>query len=53
MRESQIRRLPVVDGESGKLVGIVTLDDLTHHLSRCYAELAEAITQIPVPHLGG
>ena len=52
MRENQVRRLPVV-GEDGSLIGIVCLDDLTFHLSRCYHEMAEAIAQFPVPHAGG
>lgn len=52
MRENQVRRLPVV-GEDGRLVGIICLDDLTFHLSRCYHEMAEAIAQFPIPHAGG
>ena len=52
MRENQIRRLPVVN-DDGKLVGIICLDDLTFHLSRCYHEMAEAIAQFPIPHAGG
>ena len=52
MREAHVRRLPVLSGE-GRLVGIIALDDLTYHLSRCYHEMAEAIAQFPVPHAGG
>ncbi len=52
MREAQVRRLPVLSPE-GHLVGIIALDDLTYHLSRCYHEMAEAIAQFPVPYSGG
>ena len=52
MREAQVRRLPVINAE-GKLIGIIALDDLTYHLSRCYHEMAEAIAQFPVTYSGG
>jgi CBS domain-containing protein len=52
MREHQVRRLPVVDSD-GRLAGIVTLDDLLHHVGRMNAEIAEAIASFPVSHFGG
>jgi CBS domain-containing protein len=52
MRERQVRRLPLVD-RSGAVVGILTFDDLVHHVSRAEAELAEVISTYPVPHHGG
>ena len=42
MVEEGVRRLPVVGG-NGDLVGIVTMDDLTHHLS----DLARRLSGIP------
>jgi CBS domain-containing protein len=42
MRDYEVRRLPVVDAE-GRLVGIVTLDDLLRLLGREQYELAEGI----------
>lgn len=42
MQSYKVRRLPVVD-EDGRLVGIVTLDDLLKWLSREFANLAEGI----------
>jgi CBS domain-containing protein len=38
----EVRRLPIVD-EKGRLVGIVTLDDLLRHLARQLANLADGI----------
>lgn len=52
MREAQVRRLPVL-AEDGGLVGIIALDDLTYHLSRCYSEMAAAIASFPVPQSAG
>lgn len=52
MRESQVRRLPIV-GRQGNLVGIICLDDLMHHLSRTQNEMCDAIAAFPVPHHGG
>lgn len=42
MRESEVRRLPIVDKED-RLVGIVTLDDLVRFLGRELYNLAEGI----------
>jgi len=42
MRDCEVRRLPVVDG-AGRLVGIVSLDDLLRYLSRELYNLAEGI----------
>jgi CBS domain-containing protein len=42
MRDYEVRRLPVVDGE-GRLVGIVSLDDLLRFLGREIYNLAEGI----------
>jgi CBS domain-containing protein len=42
IRESEVRRLPIVDGED-RLVGIVTLDDLLRFLGREMFNLAEGI----------
>jgi CBS domain-containing protein len=42
MRDYEVRRLPVVDAE-GRLVGIVTLDDLLRLLGREQYNLAEGI----------
>ena len=52
MRESQVRRLPIVD-QTGSLIGIISLDDLMHHLSRTQHEMCEAIASFPVAHHGG
>jgi CBS domain-containing protein len=52
MGEKGVRRLPVV-GRDGALLGIVTLDDLIHHVGREGGELAEVVASIPVPHEGG
>jgi CBS domain-containing protein len=52
MREHGIRRLPVVDG-AGALVGIVSLDDLVHHVGRETEELSEVVSSFPVPYEGG
>ena len=52
MRENRIRRLPIVDGE-GRLVGILTLDDLVHHIGRTSGELSEAVATFPQPYEGG
>jgi CBS domain-containing protein len=38
----EVRRLPIVD-EKGRLVGMVTLDDLLRHLARQLANLADGI----------
>jgi CBS domain-containing protein len=40
----QVRRLPIVDGD-GKLVGIVTMDDLLALLTRELSNLAEGAVQ--------
>jgi CBS domain-containing protein len=42
MRDGEVRRLPVVDG-AGRLVGIVSLDDLLRFLGRELYNLAEGI----------
>jgi len=42
LKESGVRRLPVVD-EDGRLVGLVTLDDLLRVLSRELSNLTEGI----------
>jgi CBS domain-containing protein len=42
MKENGVRRLPVVD-EDGRLVGLVTLDDLLRVLSRELTNLTEGI----------
>ncbi len=42
MRESGVRRLPVVD-DDGRLVGLVALDDLLRVLSRELSNLTEGI----------
>jgi CBS domain-containing protein len=52
MREAQVRRLPIVDTH-GRLVGILTLDDLFFYLSRTQQEMAETIGSYPVEHQGG
>ncbi len=52
MREAQVRRLPILGGD-GQLVGIISLDDLMHHLSRTQHEMCEAIASFPVSHHGG
>ena len=38
----QVRRLPIVD-ENGRLIGIVTMDDLLRLLAREVSNLAEGI----------
>jgi CBS-domain-containing membrane protein len=43
MRSKGVRRMPVVDGDSG-LVGIVTLDDLLSLLAEEMAELAKLVS---------
>lgn len=52
MREHHLRRLPIVDG-AGALVGIVTFDDLVHHVGRESQELSEIIAAFPVPQSSG
>jgi CBS domain-containing protein len=52
MRERRIRRLPIV-GPNGDLRGIVTLDDLLHHVGRTTAEMSDVIEAFPVPRVGG
>ena len=42
MREHGVRRVPIVD-DDGKLVGIVTADDLTVMLGRRMYQLAQSI----------
>jgi CBS domain-containing protein len=42
MRDYEVRRLPVVDGQ-GRLVGIVSLDDLMRFLGRELYNLGEGI----------
>jgi CBS domain-containing protein len=48
MSGHQVRRLPVLD-EAGKLVGIVTLSDLTR-LHRDAQQMSEALREIAEPH---
>jgi CBS domain-containing protein len=43
MRESGVRRLPIVDQEN-RLLGIVSLDDILVRLGREFADVAAAIT---------
>jgi CBS domain-containing protein len=52
LRERQVRRLPLVDGD-GRLVGLVTVEDLWADVGRIGAELAHAIAPFPVSHFGG
>jgi CBS domain-containing protein len=52
MRECRVRRLPIV-GPDGSLTGIVTLDDLLHHVGRAGAELSEVVEAFPTPYVGG
>jgi CBS domain-containing protein len=52
MRERRVRRLPVL-GADGALLGIVTLDDLLHHVGRTTAEMSDVIGAFPVPRVGG
>jgi CBS domain-containing protein len=52
MRENGVRRLPV-EAKGAGIVGIVTFDDLVHHLGRTHADLSEVIATFPVPHQGG
>lgn len=44
MRSQGVRRLPIVDGRSGQLVGIVTADDVTLFLA---AELTDVARTVP------
>ena len=53
MRSAEVRHLPVVDG--GRLVGMVSFDDLLWYLTVQLAELGavvEAVRKIPGPHTG-
>lgn len=43
MRDRQVRRLPIVDGDD-RLVGVVTLDDLLRFLGREVYNLTEGIS---------
>jgi CBS domain-containing protein len=52
MREGRIRRLPIVAAD-GSLAGIVTLDDLLHHVGRTNAELSDVVVVFPIPRVGG
>jgi CBS domain-containing protein len=52
MCEKQVRRLPLLD-RTGKVSGIVTLEDLLHDFGRMGSELAEAVSAFPVQHFGG
>lgn len=52
MREHHLRRLPIVNAV-GEIVGIVTFDDLVHHVGRESQELSEIIASFPVPHTSG
>jgi CBS domain-containing protein len=52
MRENKVRRLPIL-AKGGKILGIVTFDDLVHHLGRTHAEMSDAIATFPVPYQGG
>jgi CBS domain-containing protein len=42
MRQAGIRRVPVVDG-NGKLVGILSLDDVIRHIAKQLNEVAETV----------
>ena len=42
MRDRGIRRLPVVDGE-GRLVGIVTLDDVVEHIGVAIGDIVQLL----------
>jgi CBS domain-containing protein len=52
MREAEVRRLPILN-RGGRLVGIVTLDDLIHYFGRAEGELAEIVGRFPVLRTGG
>ena len=52
MREHKLRRLPIL-AKGGEILGILTFDDLVHHLGRTHAEMSEAIATFPVPYQGG
>jgi hypothetical protein len=40
-------------GSKGELLGIVTLDDLMHHIGREAGALAEVVATFPVTYQGG
>ena len=44
MRDSEIRRLPVVDGE-GRLVGVMTLDDILTMLANEFHEIGRLLNR--------
>ncbi|SFC18823.1 CBS domain-containing protein [Massilia yuzhufengensis] len=50
MGDAQIRRVPVVDGQSGKLVGIVSLGDLA---TKASAPAEQALDRISSPSAPG
>jgi CBS domain-containing protein len=53
MRMGRMRRLPVVDG-MGKLIGIVTLDDMLRLLAKELGEVEQLLEgEAPVPPEGG
>jgi CBS domain-containing protein len=52
MRERKVRRLPILAADGG-LVGLVTFDDLVHHLGRTGEQLSEVVTTFPIAHYGG
>ena len=49
MREHAVRRLPVVDAD-GKLVGIVTLDDLVGHIQNLPPGAVEILSSFHAPY---
>lgn len=52
MRRRQVRRLPIVDAR-GRLVGLVSLDDLVYRFSREVGELADVLAPFPETQSAG